>query len=338
MKRLFSIVLCTLLTWLCAEAAGSVNVTLTLDEGQPKTQKVLNAERNLAALLSEINAAQAEKRALNTKVGSMTQFAIESITMLWEIGQFYVDDSEVVERCWVFKNSMMVSGIPLIISIGNGEFGDGDYQEAVVEFDNQGNISDFRFALDDQTSESMSRCGEVATKEQQMIILQYVERFRTAYCTKDIKYLEQVFSEDALIITGHVTYTAPSDYSGLSTAKIEYSKQNKQQYLTNLRRAFARNKWIDVKFSPIGENGESGGCPGITKSTKDETRFGVRLRQEWRSSNYSDTGYIFLLWEIPEDGSSPTVHVRTWQPEWTDKAKTQKIDDSELFTLSDFGL
>lgn len=338
MRRLLSMTLLSLLAISNLLAAGSVSVTLTLDEGQIKTQKIINAEHNLAALLTEINAAQSGKRALDTRVGHMNQFAIESITMLWEIGQFYVDDPEVVERCWVFKNSMMVSGIPLIISMGEGEFGDGDYQEAVVEFDNQGNITDFRFAVDAQTSESMNRCGDVATKEQQMIILQYVERFRTAYNTKDIAYIEKVFSEDALIITGHVTYTRPSDYSGLSTTKIEYSKQNKQQYLANLRRAFARNRWIDVKFSPIGENGESGGCPGITKSTKDSTRFGVRLRQEWRSSNYSDTGYIFLLWEIPEDGSDPIVHVRTWQPEWTDKAKTQKLSDSELFTLSDFGL
>lgn len=317
--------------------AGPVSVTLQLDKGQAKSTKVLNAERNLSALLTEINAAQAEHRSLNTNVGNMNDFAKDAITMLWEIGQFYVDDSEVVERCWLFKNSMMVSGIPLIISLGEGEFGDGDYQEAVAEFDNNGNIIDFRFALDAQTSESMDKCGEVATVEQQQIIMQYVERFRTAYCKKDIDYLTKVFSDDALIITGNVVITKAVE-NGVSSAKIEYSKQNKQQYLTNLKRAFLRNRWIDVKFSAIGENGETGGCPGITRSSKDHTRFGVRLRQEWRSSNYSDTGYLFLLWEIPDDGGNPIVHVRTWQPEWTDTAKTQKIDDSDLFTLSDFGL
>lgn len=95
---------------------------------------------------------------------------------------FYCDDSEVVERCWVFKDgTMMVSHIPLIITPEDENFGFGTYQEAVVEFDKYGRLTDFRFALDAHMAESMERCGSVVEKETRMIILQYVERFRTAY-------------------------------------------------------------------------------------------------------------------------------------------------------------
>lgn len=168
-----------------------------------------------------------------------------------------------------------------------------------------------------------------------MIILQYVERFRTAYNQKDLPTIEKMFSDDALIITGRVVMAKPQGDQG-AQFKVEYNKQNKQQYISNLRRAFLRNKWIDVKFTQIGENGEDGGCAGITQSTKDKTKYGVRLHQSWKSSNYSDEGYLFLLWEFPEDGSDPIIHVRTWQPEMVGGTK-QKPDDN-ISTLGGFDL
>lgn len=106
----------------------------------------------------------------------------------------------------------------------------------------------------------MERCGAVVDKEKQMIILQYVERFRTAYNMKDLETIKNMFSDDALIITGKVVMTKKLTDSQNAAFKVEYTKQNKQQYINNLKMAFLRNKWIDVKFSQIGENGEQGGC------------------------------------------------------------------------------
>jgi len=264
-------------------------------------------------------------------------FAKNSLARLWAVTPFYCDDDDVVDRLWVFKDgSMMCSHIPLIITPSDDSFGYGTYQEAVVEFDASGKITDFRFALDNHTAESMERCGSVVEKEKQMIILQYVERFRTAYNMKDLKTIEDMFSDDALIITGHVVMKKKLTDSETATFKVEYTKQNKQQYIANLRKAFLRNKWIDVKFSQIGENGEEGGCAGITRSKIDPTKYGVRLHQSWKSSNYSDEGYLFLLWEFPKDGSSPIIHVRTWQPEWAG-GKKQKPDD-DISTLGGFDL
>ena len=291
--------------------AHAVDVTLTVDEHVDRPSALAAAQSNLAAVLTEINRAQKAKESVSVKNLRMDEFAKKSLARLWAVTPFYCDDEEVVERCWVFKNgTMMVSHIPLIITPEDENFGLGTYQEAVVEFDTKGQLIDFRFALDAQTAESMERCGTVVDKEKQMIILQYVERFRTAYNQKDISTIEKMFSDDALIITGRVVMAKPQGDQG-AQFKVEYNKQNKQQYISNLRRAFLRNKWIDVKFSQIGENGEDGGCAGITQSTKDKTKYGVRLRQSWKSSNYSDEGYLFLLWEFPEDGGDPSIHVRT---------------------------
>ena len=322
--------------------ASAVTVTLTIDEGQARTPGLSAAEANLAEILTEINRAQQAHSDLNNGKLKMDDFALKSLSRLWGVTHFYCDDEEVVERCWLFRDgSMMVSNIPLIITPeGDDQFGLNTYQDAVVEFDRNGKVTDFRFSLAAQTGLSMIDCG-VADVTNSHIIQQQVERFRTAYNTKDLKTIEQMFSDDALIITGTVVSTKPMSDSDKSQFKVVYNRQNKQQYLNNLRKCFARNKWIKVEFSKIGDNGEQGGCAGITRSKVDPTRYGVRLRQTWKSSNYEDEGYLFLLFEFPEHGD-PIIHVRTWQPEWVGKTNnskgTHQQPDDDISTLGGFGL
>lgn len=330
-----------MLAFVCLLSLGyikaTVTVTLTVDEMVERPVALDRAAFNLGTLLTEINRAQAAGSILTTKHLEMDDFSLKSLLRLWAVTPFYCDDEEVVERCWVFKDgTMMVSHIPLIITPEGEDFDTGTYQETVVEFNSQGKITDFRLALDAHMSESMERCGSVVEKEKQMVIMQYIERFRTAYNQRDIDFINQIFSDDAVIITGKViTLRKSSDMGGLSH-KVEYSKQSKEQYIRNLRRAFMRNKWINVKFSEIGENGEEGGCAGITRSKINPSMYGVRLRQEWTSSTYSDQGYLFLLWEFPEDGGNPVIHVRTWQPEWVGGKKQKPNDD--ISTLGGFDL
>lgn len=314
--------------------ANVVTVTLTTDsnfDNQPIIEKL---QTNLGKVLTEINSAQNENRPLNIVGLPMNEFASNSLSMLWANIHFYCDDEEVVERCWPLTDGYLVRRIPLIITPQGEEFGNGTYQEAIVEFAPSGVISDFRFALDAQLGESMEMGGKgVVEIERRQKILSYCERFRTAYNTKDINFLNQIFSNDALIITGTVVKTKSSDM-GIGGEKVLYKKQNKQQYLANLKRAFMRNKWIDVKFFQIGEKGETGGPDAITQSSVNPKMYGVRLRQEWRSSNYSDEGYLFLLWDFTNE-DAPVIHVRTWQPEWVGG---QKLPEDDIFSLSDFDL
>ena len=317
--------------------AQEVSVVLTTDEGFSNQVIIEKMQHNLSQVLTEINRAQKENRLLNTVGLALDDFADRSLHMLWANIHFYCDDEEVVERCWVFEDGQeyMVSHIPLIIQTEGEAFGNGTYQEAVVDFDSQGRIKDFRFSLDAQLGESMENCGTAAV-EKRMKIKAYCERLRTAYNQKDIDFLNQIFSDDALIITGTVVTVRSNDDRGVMTQKVRYNKQSKEEYIRNLKKAFLRNKWIEVKFSEIGENGEEGGCAGITRSVVNPTMYGVRLRQEWKSSSYSDEGYLFLLWEFPEDGGSPIIHVRTWQPEWVGGVRQQPDDD--ISTLGAFDL
>lgn len=305
-----------------------VSVSLTHDKSFTNTALISKMESSLSEVLSEINRAQSAETYLNLVGMNMDDFAKKSLSMLWANVHFYCDDEEVVDRLWIFENGFMSRQIPLIITPVGENFGSGTYQEAIVEFNKQGKITDFRFAFDAHLSESMEKCGPVVELERRMKILSYCERFRTAYNTKDLDFLEQVFSDDALIITGNVVKTKENKM------KVSYKKQGKKEYLASLKRAFLRNKWIDVKFSQIGDNGEVGGCPGITQSSENPNYYGVRLRQEWRSSSYNDEGYVFLLWDFTDE-NHPIIHVRTWQPEWVGG---ERLPEKEIFSLSDFDL
>lgn len=310
---------------------AQVSVTLTHDASFKNESIIRKMEGNLSKVLTEINNAYNAKQELNLVGLPMTQFAKEGISMLWANSAFFCDDNYVVTRMWNFSNGYMVRQVPLLITPRDNSGSKEVFQEAVVEFDAAGNISDFKFASLTQMGESLEHAGDPVDVERKITILSYCDRFRTAYNTKDIKFMQQVFSDDALIITGTVITSKAND--GMKpVSSVKYKKQNKEQYIANLQRAFAANQWIEVTFSEIGTNGEGGASIGITRSTENPNLYGVRLRQEWKSSRYSDEGYVFLLWDFTNE-DAPIIHVRTWQPEWVGG---QKISDKELFSLEDF--
>lgn len=328
-------ILCSLVMLLASLSTHAVNVTLTTDEGYNNPAMVQKLQNNLAALLTEINAAYQQKRDLN--LGNLPLHVAvageadvkDELATLWDMTHFQCDDEEVVDRLWPMRDgTFYVRQIPMILDPDGDVVKESKFQEVTVTFDRNGNISEFRFALDAQVSESMEKCGNVANVERRTIILGFVERFRTAYCRKDINFMNQIFSDDALIITGTVVQNRPNDM-GQSSSKVVYNRQNKQQYLANLRRAFARNKYIEVKFEVL-----DGEC-GVTQSQNNPNVYGVRLRQEWRSSNYSDDGYVFLLWDF-RDENHPEIKVRTWQPTYVGARNSgKKLEKENIFSIDD---
>ena len=322
--------------------ANDVTVTITTDSYTDCPDAILQRmQRNVGMLLSEINSANSEGRALdfaNTNIpeSAVNQQTKASLQLMWSTVHFYCDDEEVVDRLWPLREGYMLRQIPLIINPQEAGFNNGTYQEASILMNKQGQIIEFSFVFDNQLSESMERCGSTVSLEDKMLLLSFCDRFRTYYNTKNIEGLERIFSDDALIITGNVKMVPAPDRAGGPVAKVTYNRQNKQQYINNLKRAFARNKYIEVKFSEIGVEG---GCGTVTRSSNNPNMYGVRLKQEWRSTNYSDDGYLFLLWEFDKDGTKePIIHVRTWQPEYLDKGKTQPLGEDKIFSLSDFDL
>lgn len=153
-------------------------------------------------------------------------------------------------------------------------------------------------------------------------ILSYCEHLRTSYTTKDLDFIRQVFSDDALIIVGHVVKTG-DDGPGMShSSKVNYYIHSKQGYLARLARIFNARQEIDVQFSDFK----------ILRHPTLKGIYGVTLRQKYTTKEYSDDGFLFLLWDF-RDPSMPLIHVRTWQP-----SRPIINGEEELIEMSDFNL
>ena len=328
MKKIRKMMLLTVISLATSmmSTAGNV-VTFHINDGIANGSIKKQMEQNVSALLTEMGSAQESNRGLKYATIGISEEAKQQIDMLWMNVRFVCDEPEIVERCLTTTNGFQVRNIPLTLKPMPGEKIKDDYQEAVINFDKRGKIVSFFFTIGmNMYSKVMQNSNEVKDLRRRMTILDYVEHFRTAYNMKDLPFLNQIFSDDALIITGRVIKVQKSEVFP-SGDKIIYSKQNKKQYLTNLGRAFKTAKYIKVNFDDIKV---------VAHPTKDNV-YGVTVHQEWNTNRYSDEGYVFMIWDFTNE-DEPKIHVRTWQPDYTDKAKKKHINPNDVFSLSDFVL
>ena len=174
-----------------------------------------------------------------------------------------------------------------------------------------------------EASKVISGKLEEKDADNRRMILNYCEHLRTSYTTKDIDLLRQVFSDQALIIVGHVVKTADNNSAaGIEgDEKVTFSLKTKKEYLERLEKVFAANKKIDVKFTDFR----------IMRHPTMEGIYGVSMEQEYTSDRYSDDGYLFILWDFRNE-SMPLIHVRTWQP------AASVNDEKEIIGIRDFYL
>ena len=301
------------------------SISFTISDGMDNAAIKSKIETTISRMLTEINMAQDSKRSLNfSAMGNIGTRVQQSMSMLWENSPFKCTDDDIVEHCITTGTGYQVRNIPLEMKpTGEREFGEDEYQEAVISFDKQGNVESFYLSISMNLYMNVIKSNlELTDLRRRQLILDYVEQFRTAYNQKDINFLNQVFSDDALIITGTVIQQKHSE--GFSTPKIKYNKLSKEQYIKNLRGVFARNSYIKVTFDEIE----------VMRHPVNPNFYGVTLLQGWTSGTYHDDGYLFLLWDFTNE-NAPQIHVRTWQP---DKVGGKPLPKDEVFSLSDFDI
>ncbi len=334
MKRFYTIIV---LLALCATASLAQRVKFTFKDGLYNTQLKNEMETSISSLLSEFNNAYREHRRLRLDGMKLSEKARRSLTFTWDsIAAFTVDSDINSSSCLTCVTGYEVREIYITYHPRKpSEYSGALEREMSIGFAKQpsggGIITHAHVTLEDDTfGKVMGQGSDVTDMRRRMEILKFVEDFRSYYDEKDINALNQIFSEDALIITGVVMKPAPQADRRVSLRpEIKYNKQTKVQYINSLRGIFARNKYIKVKFEDIE----------IMAHPYKDNFYGVALKQNWKAMNasggirYEDDGYLFLLWEFPENGH-PLVHVRTWQPEKTSDGRI--MDPQEKFNCNDF--
>ena len=317
--------LCTVFDLFASNLSAQYATELTVTDIEQSVARKM--EVNTSALLTELNQAFFDgKTPQLTKIGGMSRDGKSSILIMWEMTPFRCIETEIIERGYKTPSGYQVRNIPLFLKDMPE---DEAYKEIAINFDRSGAIDDIYFSLDIHNYKAImeSEEYEVTDLRRRQLILNFVENFRTAYNRKDIDLLAKIYSDDALIITGKVIRQSKSvdnvlgNY-GLSKEKIEYQVQTKKEYINKLHSIFKNNAKINVLFDNIE----------VVRHPKFDDIYGVRLKQGWNTTNYSDLGFLFLMIDF-KDGENMQIHVRTWQPE---KLNGMSLTEEEKFKLGDF--
>lgn len=301
------------------------SVAFSFKSGIYQTSVKQSIERNISSLLTAINRANNSNGSLDLSSVNMTSTAKSSLNNLWETFHFKCDYTSYSENCLTAVNGYEVRGISVTLTNTDASYKGELNKELTISVANDSQLTGAHMALSNNVYNYIVNNGkDVTDTRRRMEILKFVEDFRSYYDEKDLNALRNVYSDDALIITGKVVMrkNMGNDQASLRP-EIVYSRQNKEQYLNNLARTFRNNKYIKVTFDKIK----------VKRHPAKDGFYCVTLHQNWQSNNYSDDGYIFLLWQFPKDGGNPVIHVRTWQPEMVGN---EKLDPSKVFDENDF--
>lgn len=193
----------------------------------------------------------------------------------------------------------------------------------------------FRFGCDTKKVESIAfRLSSVAEKdivtkskwseEARLVLINFLEDYQTAYALKRYDYLKAIYSDEALIIVGHVvkkTVIPDRAEFNLSADEVRMMTYDKETYFKNLSRTFKLQEYINLRFADTDFR--------LAYSSNKREVYGVRLLQEYYSSTYGDVGYLFLLVDLTEN-NKPLIHVRAWQPDKVDLSKLMGMKDLRL--------
>ena len=204
-------------------------------------------------------------------------------------------------------DEVVVRSIPMSFSFKQGAR-KSIVEDLVLYFDASNKIHWLSFALDKTAADDILTKGAWSDTARRTI-LSFMEDYKTAYCLERIDYLNQVFSDDALIIVGHVlkTLDRTNDKDRISYRNnklVRKTQYTKDQYMKHLEACFDRNECINIHFA----NND------ITMAGKGGKTFGIQIKQDYYSTTYGDSGWLFLVVDFNKP-NEPTILVRVWQEE-----------------------
>ena len=281
-----------------------------IDDGPLKTKM----EQQVASLLTAINAANTSGGDVNFTGIDVTDDASASLTMTWEQVHFAIEDDDIVDHCIGLpgkSGGYRVQNIGVLMNPKPESGYDGEKRrEIYIDLDKSGRIVDFNFTIGmNMYTEILKKGEELGDLDRRLQIIDWCEHFAKAYCDKNMKFMQTIFSDDAIIITGKTTMQRVRTDMGMKDqAKVKYVQQTKAQYLSNLSKVFNSNSYVNVKFDDYK----------VIRHGAKPNYYGVTLRQKWHTARYSDEGTVFLIWDFTNE-DAPRILVRTWQPS-TEKA------------------
>ncbi len=186
------------------------------------------------------------------------------------------------------------------------------------------------FALMTVWSMNAQETEEQKDARRRAFIEDFLATYEAAYEKKEIEYIKNFFSDDALIITETMklkpTGSKETVPSTRKSRPYQTIVENRMVYIKRLQGIFGAN--ISIKLSISGVK--------IRQHAKYPEIYGINFTQVWKDQNGGDNlenqmpGYVFLMIDFKHSELTPVIHVRTWQP----KDNIEKEQDK--YFLRDF--
>lgn len=278
-------------------------------------------EQNTKIFLDNINKAYREKKQPEIPSSISNVKINETIGNLWAVSTFLSVRTDVIENLLsTSQGNYEIRNLQIVLEDADSTY---QQQDGVLIFDANGKIIDFKIALGFHSISTIIKNNKSVTdlRRRQMII-SFVEDFRTAYNLKDIDFLEKVFSDKAVIISGKVLHKT---LEGEIKPIVEYKRQTKAEYLSTLKTIFNKVKMISINFDSIS----------VVQHPTNPDLYGITLTQTWNTKSaggsYHDVGYVFLVIDYSKE-ENPKIWVRTWQD------KNYIAEDHGVFSFNHFNI
>ena len=292
-----------------------------VDTNSSKVASAVNAElRNQQADYGKVTEVETDAQAPYRKILSDI-IASFSATSSVDIRNHFSDSA------WEEYKKIVAEGNPTLARTPTWSFSELDSlvlcREMPIKLHFKGNkkfVEDVVFRINKNTLKIESLAYSLANSTESQImakewperhrltLITFLEDYRTAYCLRDIKYINKVFSSDAYIIVGKVLKNSTKKFNDVQDlfdedGQVVYTQLSKDEYIKNLSKSFLSKEFVNVRFEECNVSKGYNAKEGI---------YAVQVRQLYYSNNYSDVGYLTLAIDM-RNRQNPLVRVRVWQ-------------------------
>lgn len=190
-------------------------------------------------------------------------------------------------------------------------------------------IESVAFALTQRAENDIMNAAASWPEVSRWAILNFMEDYQTAFALKRTDYINSIFSDDALIITGTILKNLNNAERAFDRSKsldlggpkdIAYSQLSKTEYIDRLRKIFSTREYVHLQFEDnVTRMIDLPAINGINKGAA----FGIEIKQRYESTGYSDDGYLTMVFDTR--GKLPIIHVRLWQPDKNNMMSLQEF-------------
>lgn len=203
-----------------------------------------------------------------------------------------------------FANGFLVRGVKARFNFRKNN---RTFIEDIVFYVKDSKIESISFGLEQSAMDDISRHG-MWDADSRLILINFLENYKTAYALERLDYLNAIFSDDALIIVGHrLPQKRQSEVSTSDGEMYEHNKLTKSEYITNLKKVFDEQEYVNIQFEDAQ----------VKKTGRELERYQILIKQNYYSATYADKGYLFLLADLANP-EKPVIHVRVWDEDKND--------------------